>query len=95
MKISEKQLVRKVAKNSGNSIMSTEKIINVLKKEITEYLKDDHKVSLKGFGTFESRMTKQKIGFNPKDTRHQIIVPPIKLAKFKTGYRLKKELRKE
>lgn len=58
---------------------------------IVESLKKDEKVTVVGFGTFEARMSKARMGRDPR-TGASIHIPAKKVPKFKAGKTLKDEL---
>ncbi|MHB8903741.1 MAG: HU family DNA-binding protein [Patescibacteria group bacterium] len=88
------QLIDKIYKDvEGLSKKQAEKKIDVLTDTIVEELKNDHEVTIAGFGTFLSRVRYSRGGVNPQKPSERITIPAVKVAKFKTGYHLKQALK--
>ena len=88
------QLIDKIYKDvEGLSKKQAEKMIDVLTDTIVEELKNDHEVTIAGFGTFLSRVRYSRGGVNPQKPSERITTPAVKVAKFKTGYHLKQALK--
>lgn len=56
---------------------------------ITNALADGQKVQLTGFGSFDVRQRKARVGRNPADPSKTIQIPAQKAPVFKAGKRLK------
>jgi DNA-binding protein HU-beta len=82
------ELITKVAKTTGLTQVDTAKVINAALDAITGALKGGQKVTLTGFGTFQSRKTAARVGTNPK-TRQKIHIPAGRRAAFSAGSLLK------
>jgi nucleoid DNA-binding protein len=67
-------------------------MIQTLVMEITNAVARGDKVVLRNFGTFEPRLTKAKIGRNPKDPRHDVPIPARRVVKFKPGKEIRATL---
>jgi DNA-binding protein HU-beta len=88
------QLIDKIYKDvEGLNRKQAEKMIDVLTDTIVEELKNDHEVTIAGFGTFLSRVRYSRGGVNPQKPSERITIPAVKVAKFKTGYHLKQALK--
>ena len=88
------QLIDKIYKDvEGLNKKQAEKMIDVLTDTIIEELKNDHEVTIAGFGTFLSRVRYSRGGVNPQKPSERITIPAVKVAKFKTGYHLKQALK--
>ncbi len=77
----------------GLNKKQAEKMLDVLTDTIIEELKNDHEVTITGFGTFLSRVRYSRGGVNPQNPKERITIPAVKVAKFKTGYNLKQALK--
>ena len=60
------ELVEKVAASAGLTKTQADSAINALVETLTDALKAQDKVTLKGFGTFEVRERSARMGRNPK-----------------------------
>ncbi len=88
------QLIEKIHREvEGLSKKQVEKMIDALTDTIIEELKNDHEVTIAGFGTFLSRVRYARGGVNPQNPSQRITIPEVKVAKFKTGYHLKQALK--
>jgi DNA-binding protein HU-beta len=88
------QLIDKIYHDvEGLNKKQAEKMIDVLTDTIVDELKNDHEVTIAGFGTFLSRVRYSRGGVNPQKPTERITIPAVKVAKFKTGYHLKQALK--
>jgi DNA-binding protein HU-beta len=85
-------LVRKLSKHAGLSPAEARRAIDELFSGengiITQALQSGEPVSIKGFGRFETKRRKARLGRNPRTGKH-ISIPPAKYATFKVGKDLK------
>ena len=70
------ELVNMMAQKSNMSKKDSESALNALVESITETMKKGDKVSLVGFGTFETRKRAERNGINPQ-TKKAIKRPTI------------------
>lgn len=82
------ELIAAVAEKAGLSKKDAEKAVTATIDAITEGLKNDGKVQLVGFGTFEVRSRAAREGKNPA-TGATIEIPATKVPAFKAGKSLK------
>ena len=89
--VTRESLAKVIAKKAGvqyyNALSATHNVVNI----IQDAIKDGKKVKVSKFGSFVTKLTKQKIGRNPR-TRVEVIIPERKVIKFKTSPTLKKRL---
>ncbi len=94
--INQKELVDII--NSRSDIISnkkeTEKIIKSLIDIIIEKLKENKSIKLTSFGTFTVKNRYARGGVDPRNPGKKINIPEVKVAKFKTGKKLKDALKK-
>lgn len=83
------ELVSAVAEKAGLSKKDSEKVVAAVFSSITEGLQNGEKFSLVGFGTFEVKHRKARMGRNPKDPEKKIEIPASKVPAFKPGKALK------
>jgi len=86
------ELVSAVAEKTGLSKKDSDAAVNATIDAITESLKNDDKVALVGFGTFEVRARAERMGKNPQ-TGEAIKIAASKVPAFKAGKALKDELK--
>ena len=82
------ELIAAVAEKTGMSKKDTEAVIVATMGTITEALKEEEKVQLVGFGSFEVKKRAARTGLNPK-TKESIAIPASKAPVFKAGKALK------
>jgi len=82
------ELIEAIATKAELSKKDSEKALNAAVEAITEALKDGDKVSMVGFGTFETKTRAARIGRNPK-TKAEIKIPASRVPGFKAGKALK------
>ena len=78
----------------GINKKQAEKMLDALTAVIIEELKNDHEVTIAGFGTFLSMTRYARGGVNPRNPKERITIPAVKVAKFRTGKNLKDALKK-
>lgn len=84
-------LVAAVAAKSELSKKDAEKAVNAVISSIEDALKTGEKVSIVGFGTFETKQRAARKGHNPL-TGKEISIPASKAPTFKAGKALKDSL---
>lgn len=94
------ELVEKVAVKTGMSPKETRVLIDAVFDPdpavglIAAELVRGGKVAISGFGTFESRARKERVGRNPH-TGEQLHIPASRAPAFKAGKPLKETLRSQ
>lgn len=91
MAITKVDIVDTVAARCDITKVKAGTAVNAVFDYIVESLKKDEKVTVVGFGTFEARMSKARMGRDPR-TGASIHIPAKKVPKFKAGKTLKDEL---
>ncbi len=87
------ELIEAIAKKAELSKKDSEKALNAAVEAITAALKDGDKVSMVGFGTFETKTRAERIGRNPK-TKEEIKIAATRVPGFKAGKALKDAIAK-
>jgi len=82
------ELVAMMSTKANLTKKDSESALNALIESITETMKKGDKVSLVGFGTFETRKRAARNGINPQ-TKQAIKIPATKAPAFKAGKALK------
>ncbi len=89
-------LIKKIAERTpGINNKQAENAVENMVDIIIEELKKDEKINISGFGTFLCRTRHARGGVNPQKPEERIKIPEVKVAKFKTGKRLKDSLKGE
>jgi DNA-binding protein HU-beta len=86
--MNKSELINAVAEKTGFTKKDTEAVVSSVFGTITEAMSSGDKVQLVGFGSFEVKERKEKIGRNPK-TKEEIKIAAKKSPSFKAGKSLK------
>ena len=90
MTITKKILASKISSslnlNKKESSQFVNKLIEVIKKNIK-----NKEVKINNFGTFKKKLTKKRIGRNPK-TLKEYSIEPTKKVSFKPSFSIKKNI---
>ena len=78
------QLIEAVAEKSGLTKKDSEKAVTAVIDTVVSTLAKGEKVQLVGFGTFETRVHKERTNINPQTGEKQII-PETTVPAFKPG----------
>ena len=87
------ELIAAVAEDVGVGKKDTEQVLNAFFSTVQETLKQNDKVQIPGFGSFEVKERAARIGRNPK-TKEAIEIPASKAPVFKPSKALKDILAK-
>lgn len=68
-------------------------VIEALFDAIVEELKAGGEVTITGFGCFTSRVRTERMGVNPQNPTEKIMIPAVRVPKFKAGHTLKTALK--
>ncbi len=82
------ELISAIAEKTGFTKKDAENMIAAFTETVTEALAKGEKVSLVGFGTFETKTRAAREGVNPR-TKEKISIPASKAPSFKAGKSLK------
>ncbi len=82
------ELIAAVAEKTALSKKDSEAAVNAAICTITEALKNDEKVQLVGFGSFETKKRAARNGMNPR-TKETVKIAASKIPAFKAGKALK------
>lgn len=91
--MNKQQLVEKIAEKTGETKKATAEFVDAFISTVTDELSEGGKVQLVGFGTFETRERKARIGRNPKEPGSKIEIPAKVVPVFKAGKALKEKVK--
>ena len=83
--LTKRDMVVAIADKTGLTQQEVFNVIQLTLDSITEALAQGHGVELREFGVFRSRLTKQRVGRNPKKPQDEVVIPPRAIVKFKAG----------
>ena len=90
--VTKRDLVVRISNETG---LTQQQVFDVLQKTldaVTADLAQGHTVVMRNFGTFEVRLTKAKVGRNPKNPSQDVPIPPRAVVKFKPGKEMKEKV---
>ena len=82
------ELIAAAAEAAGIQKKDADRFFNAALDIMTQKLRNGEKVQLSGFGTFEVRQRRARMGRNPK-TRETVEIPPARVPDFKPSQNLK------
>ncbi len=88
-------LAQKISEKVGLTKKEAEEMIAAFVEVTINTLQKDGTVTIAGFGAFSAKTRAGRIGVNPQDPTEKITIPPVKVAKFKAGQKLKKALKEQ
>lgn len=92
--VNKAELITSMAEKSGLTKKDAENALNAFMKSVEEALIEADKVQLVGFGTFDVRERKARLGRNPRNPEEVIDIPASKAPVFKAGKALKELVNK-
>lgn len=90
--MNKSQLVEQMATKTDTTQKAATALLNALIDSITQAVADGEKVTLVGFGTFDSRERKAREGRNPK-TGEPIKIPAAMVPVFSPGKEFKEAVK--
>jgi DNA-binding protein HU-beta len=95
--INQKDLVELISSKSDFSLnkKQTERLVKNIIDAIIEQLRKGKTVKLTSFGTFAVKNRYARGGVDPRNPDKRIKIPAVKVAKFKTGKKLKDALKEK
>ena len=82
-------LVQTISAKAGLTKKMADQVVTMVFDQITAALKKGDSVLITGFGRFEVRARKARIGVNPQRPTEKIKIPATKVPAFKAGKSLK------
>ena len=90
--MNKKELITSMSEKTELTKKDVESVLNAFIEAVEESLEDGEKVQLTGFGTFEPRERKARIGRNPK-TGEEIQIPKTIVPAFKVSKTFKERIK--
>jgi len=85
--MNKSDLINEIVSSTGLTKTKANQVIDAMVDAIGSSLSNGEKVTLVGFGTFETTNRNGRIGRNPK-TGDEVIIPTKRVAKFRPGTNL-------
>jgi DNA-binding protein HU-beta len=87
--MNKSELIEKVAEATEISKNDVDSVLKAILASIVEEVAKKRKVTLVGFGTFENRERKARVGVNPQNPTKRIKIPKKKVPAFSAGSEFK------
>ncbi|MBL9129577.1 MAG: HU family DNA-binding protein [Verrucomicrobiaceae bacterium] len=87
-RVIRRDLIVEVSNKTGIKHQDVATVIDTLLESIMTHLGQGHDVALREFGTFDLRVSRRKIGRNPKQPKVTIHIPDKHVIRFKPGAKL-------
>ena len=88
------ELLKEISNKTGFKRDDSRKALDAIFETITEAIANGDKVQIMGFGSFEARNTKERMGVNPQNPTEKIIIPAGKKVYFKPSTALKEAIKR-
>jgi len=86
--MNKSQLIEKISEKANITKKKAETVVNIVFESMTKALIDNHRIEIRGFGSFVNKEYGSYQGRNPR-TGQTISVSPKRLPFFKVGKELK------
>ena len=83
--LTKRDIVLQISKETGLTQQEVFAVVQITLDSITDALASGNDVEIRNFGVFEVRMTKARVGRNPKDPGTDVPIPARATVKFKSG----------
>ncbi len=83
--LTKRDMVVAIAEKTGLTQKEVFDVIQLTLDGITDALAKGAGVELREFGVFRCRLTKPRVGRNPKKPDQEVAIPPRAIVKFKAG----------
>lgn len=90
--VTRRDLVVEISNREGLKQAQVEQLIEDFIELVSTRLSEGRHISLRGFGSFELRVAKSKIGRNPKRPGSEVRIPDRCVVRFKPGRELKQRV---
>lgn len=88
------ELLKEISHKTGFKRDDSKKALEAVLESITDAMKIGMKVQIMGFGSFEVKNTKERMGVNPQNPTEKIVIPARKKVSFKPSATLKEFINK-
>lgn len=88
------ELLREISHKTGFKRDDSRKALDAIFDTITEAMASGEKVQIMGFGSFEAKNTKERVGTNPQNPTEKIIIPARRKVSFKPSATLREAINK-
>ena len=90
--MTKRDLVVRISKETNVIQTTVTDVVQKLFDYISEALASGEKVELRKFGVFEVKVSKPRVGRNPKAPEKDVLIPPRRVVKFKSGKDMREDV---
>jgi nucleoid DNA-binding protein len=90
--MTKRDLVVRISKETNVIQTTVTDVVQKLFDYISEALANGDKVELRKFGVFEVKVSKPRVGRNPKAPEKDVPIPPRRVVKFKSGKDMREDV---
>ena len=83
--LTKRDIVVQISNETGITQQEVFAVVQLTLDAITDALASGNDVEIRNFGVFEVRLTKARVGRNPKDPGTDVPIPARATVKFKSG----------
>lgn len=83
--LTKRELVSRISSETGLTQQEVFGVVQRMLDGITDALAAGDGVELRNFGVFEVKLTKERVGRNPKQPEKDVVIPSRATVKFKAG----------
>jgi len=94
MTVTKRDLVLSISSETGLSQQEVQRVVQAVLDKVAEALIRGDKIELRGFGVFEVKVRKARVGRNPNRPEKDIPIPARAVVRFKPGKELREAVLK-
>jgi nucleoid DNA-binding protein len=87
--MTKRDIVVKIAKDTGLIQEDVQLVVQQVLDNITDALVAGEHIEFRDFGVFEVAVRKSRVGRNPRKPDSEVVIPDRKVVKFKPGKKMK------
>lgn len=92
LRVAKKDLIIEISDKTGMKHEDVSRVVEGFLGGIAKHLGQGHSVALREFGTFELRVSRRKVGRNPKQPDVTIHIPDRTVVRFRPGQSLEESV---
>ena len=92
--LTRRELTLRISNETGIVQRKVQSVIDLTLDYLTESLSKGQTVEIRNFGIFKVKITKSRVGRNPRRPEYDIVIPARGVVRFKAGKNLTSKVRK-
>ncbi len=86
--LTKKEIIESVYRQTQLSRVDISAILDIFLDALFKALVDGRNIEFRNFGVFEQQIRKSRVGRNPNDPTHTVVIPEHRVVKFRAGKQL-------